>query len=244
MLIYRKRGDRHMIGSLIQFFREVFFFAAYINAGNSFPEPLSPEEEKCCLERFAKGDDLAREELIERNLRLVAHIAKKYTSPGRNSDDLISIGTIGLIKAVSSYKAEKKTALATYAARCIENEILMSIRAEKRQAAEVFIFDAVGTDRDGNNIPLVELLGSEAGLVADEVELKITAERLNQLVCAHLTKRERLVIEMRYGLSGTYCRTQREIANILDISRSYVSRIEKKALQKLNSAFLKQNKSL
>lgn len=210
-----------MIDSLLQFFKEVFFFSAYVHGGSSFPEPLSPEEEKSCLDRFSRGDDTARSLLIEHNLRLVAHIAKKYATTGRNSDDLISIGTIGLIKAVSSYKPEKKTALATYAARCIENEILMSIRAEKRQAAEVFLFDAVGTDRDGNDIPLAELLSSGATLVADEVELKLTAEKLNELICAHLTKRERLVIEMRYGLCGSYCRTQREIANLLDISRSY-----------------------
>jgi RNA polymerase sporulation-specific sigma factor len=232
-----------MIGSLLDFFREVFFFAAYVSGGNSFPEPLSAKDEREYLEKYAAGHDDAREKLIEHNLRLVAHIAKKYTTNGRSSDDLISIGTIGLIKAVSSYNIAKKTALATYAARCIENEILMSIRTEKRQAAEVFLFDTVGTDRDGNEIPLCELLGSDASAVLDAVELKFTAETLTRLMNRHLTRRERLVIELRYGLCGSYCRTQREIANMLDISRSYVSRIEKKALQKLNNAFAKLNKS-
>lgn len=226
-----------MLNILFQLFKDIFFFAAYVNGGNSFPEPLNPEEEKQCLERCALGDDEARACLIEHNLRLVAHIAKKFASAGRDSDDMISIGTIGLIKAVSTYNMHKGTALATYAARCIENEILMSIRSEKRQATEISLYDAIGTDRDGNDISLAEVLGSDPSLVCDEVEARLAAEQLRRLIRLHLSDRERLVIELRYGLAGRFCMTQREIAQMLDISRSYVSRIEKKALCKLNHAF-------
>ncbi len=226
-----------MLNILFQLFKDIFFFAAYVNGGNSFPEPLNAEEEKECLERCALGDDEARARLIEHNLRLVAHIAKKFASAGRDSDDMISIGTIGLIKAVSTYNMHKGTALATYAARCIENEILMSIRSEKRQATEISLYDAIGTDRDGNDISLAEVLGSDPSLVCDEVEARLAAEQLRRLIRLHLSDRERLVIELRYGLAGRFCMTQREIAQMLDISRSYVSRIEKKALCKLNHAF-------
>lgn len=212
-----------MLDALFQLFREIFFFAAYVNNTNSFPEPLSPEEERECLKRSAKGDEQARAALIEHNLRLVAHIAKKFACNGRNNDDIISIGTIGLIKAVSTYDMHKGTALATYAARCIENEILMSIRSERRQATEVSLYDSIGTDRDGNDITLADVLGSEAGVVGDEVETRIAAQQLRELIRLHLSERERLVIELRYGLAGRFCLTQREIAKILDISRSYVS---------------------
>lgn len=226
-----------MLNLLLQLFKDIFFFAAYVNGGNSFPEPLSADEEHDCLERCACGDNDARARLIEHNLRLVAHIAKKFTSSGRDNDDIISIGTIGLIKAVSTYNMHKGTALATYAARCIENEILMSIRSEKRQATEISLYDAIGTDRDGNDISLAEVLGSDPSLVCDEVEARLAAEQLRRLIRQHLSDRERLVIELRYGLAGKFCMTQREIAQMLDISRSYVSRIEKKALCKLNQAF-------
>ncbi len=226
-----------MLDILMQLCKDIFFFAAYINNGNSFPEPLTAEQEKEYLSRCAEGDDEARSMLIEHNLRLVAHIAKKFTGTNRDSDDIISIGTIGLIKAVSTYDAQKGTALATYAARCIENEILMSIRSDKRRPSEVSLNDAIGTDRDGNDISLAEVLGSDASLVGDEVELRIAAEQLRCLIRKHLTERERMVIELRYGLAGNFSMTQREIANMLDISRSYVSRIEKKALSKLCEVF-------
>ncbi len=226
-----------MLTSFLELFRDVFFFAAYVNGGNSFPEPLSPQEEKNYLMLCAQGDGEARAKLIEHNLRLVAHIAKKYSGVGRDSDDIISIGTIGLIKAVSTYNVHKGTALATYAARCIENEILMSIRAEKRQAGEVSLHETIGTDRDGNDISLAEILGSEPTLVSDQVELHIASEQLRELMRQCLTDRERMVIQLRYGLYGGYCMAQREIASMMDISRSYVSRIEKKALGKLNQAF-------
>lgn len=196
-----------MLDILIQVLRDFYIFAAYIGNGNSFPEPLGETEEKACLERCAKGDEYARATLIEHNLRLVAHIAKKYAYAGRESDDIISIGTIGLIKAVSTYDRHKGTALATYAARCIENEILMSIRSEKRQAAEVSLYDPMGTDRDGNDILLAEVLGSDSSAVCDEVIMRINAEQLRKLIIKNLSDRERIVIELRYGLAGRFCMT-------------------------------------
>lgn len=225
-----------MIGTLLQLLRDLFIFTGYISNGNSFPEPLTASEEKSYFESYAKGDDDARTKLIEHNLRLVAHIAKKYTDANRSNDDMISIGTIGLIKAVSTYNIDKGTTLATYAARCIENEILMSIRLEKKQAYQVLLYDAIGTDRDGNDIPLADVLGSDPNLVFNEVEALLNAEQLRGLMSKHLTERERLVVELRYGLNGNYSMTQREIASMLGISRSYISRIEKNALNKLQRA--------
>jgi len=230
-----------VLGTLFALLQEVFFFAAYVNGGNSFPEPLSPEEEARCIALAAEGDEEARRMLIEHNLRLVAHIAKKYAGNRREQDDVISIGAIGLIKAVSTFRPNRGTALATYAARCIENEILMSIRAEKKQAGEVSLSESIGTDRDGNDVSLAEVLGSEPTLVSDEVELRIAAEQLRALLRRCLSERERVVIELRYGLTGGHCMPQREIAALMGISRSYVSRIEKKALVKLNAAFQERN---
>lgn len=226
-----------MIETLLQYFREIFFFAAYVNTNSSFPDPLKPDEEAYYLELCAIGDEEARTKLIEHNLRLVAHIAKKYTTAGRDSDDVISIGTIGLIKAVSTYKGNKGTSLATYAARCIENEILMAIRAEKKQQGEVSLSDPIGTDRDGNELSLSEVLGSDPDQVQQDVERNLAKQQLRAHIDRVLTDRERLVIELRYGLAGGRCYAQREVAALLDISRSYVSRIEKKALTKLNRAF-------
>jgi RNA polymerase sporulation-specific sigma factor len=224
---------------LLAFLKDLFFFAAFVNSGTSFPEPLSPEQEKEYLKQYAEGSEEARVILIEHNLRLVAHIAKKYSSSGVENDDIISIGTIGLIKAVSTYNAEKSTALATYAAKCIENEVLMSLRSEKRRSGEVSINDAIGTDRDGNEISLVDVLGTDPNQVQYDVEVRIASEQLRRMITKVLTWRERTVIELRYGLTGNYPMPQREIAALLGISRSYVSRIEKKALHKLNHAFHK-----
>ncbi|MDL2258459.1 RNA polymerase sporulation sigma factor SigK [Eubacteriales bacterium OttesenSCG-928-K08] len=231
-----------MLGTFLEFFREVFFFAAYVNGQNSFPEPLSGEDEKKYLLLYSQGDEVAKEKLIEHNLRLVAHISKKYTVGGRNSDDLISIGTIGLIKGVMTYNIDKETALATYCARCVENEILMSLRKERRQVPEISLNDAIGTDRDGNTISIAEVLKSDAPMVDDEVERMLAAETVRKFIRKHLNERERMVIEMRYGLTGKVSLTQREIARLMDISRSYVSRIEKKALIKLNEAFAKEER--
>lgn len=185
------------------------------------------------LEEYQRGSEDARNILIERNLRLVAHIVKKYNSCSEDSDDLISIGTIGLIKGISSFDVNKGTRLATYAARCIENEILMNIRANKKLQNEVSLQDPIGSDKEGNEISLFDIIEHDGDSVLDEVELKIQARKLYSKMRGVLRKRERMVLEMRYGLNNGAARTQREIAAILGISRSYVSRIEKKAIKKL-----------
>jgi len=224
-----------MLNAILQLFGDIFAFAGHISGGSSFPEPLSPEEEKLCVERLEAGDEEARRLLIEHNLRLVAHIAKKYAAPKRDQDDIISIGVIGLIKAVSTFNSSKGNALATYAARCIENEILMSLRTEKKQAGEISLNEPIGVDKDGNEISLSDIMGTEADDIHNAAELNIAGEYLRGAMKLFLTPRERTVIELRYGLNGGQTVPQREIAKKLGISRSYVSRIEKKALGKLNA---------
>jgi len=200
-------------------------------SNNAFPQPLSEEEEQYYLERIKEGDHEARNILIEHNLRLVAHITKKFEGTGEDVDDLISIGTIGLIKAINTFNADKGTKLATYAARCIENEILMHLRALKKTRGEVSLYDPIGVDKEGNEISLMDILGTEQD-IAEKVENSYERQRvLEKMGC--LTQRERKVLEMRYGLLHGWRKTQREIARKLGISRSYVSRIEKKAIQKL-----------
>ena len=200
---------------------------------SSFPNPLTEKEEQHYVELLAENDTDARTVLIERNLRLVAHIAKKYIGPNTNQDDLISIGTIGLIKAFNTYSAGKSTRLATYAAKCIENEILMSIRASKRLSREVSLSLPIGTDKDGHEISLNDILGTDTDEIIDSISLKIQVGKLYQAIDRVLSPREKAVIVARYGLDGNEPRPQREIASSLNISRSYVSRIEKKALEKL-----------
>ena len=206
-------------------------------AGNpgSFPKPLSAEEERDCLERLAKGDMDARNTLVEHNLRLVAHIVKKYYAQESEQDDLISIGTIGLIKGISSFKPEKNTRLATYAARCIENEILMYFRSRKKTQNEVSLSDTLDTDDDGNSLNLMDVVGVDDTMYAD-LQDRDDCIRVRKLVGEVLTPREREIITLRYGLTGQMPRTQRELAAKLGISRSYVSRIEKRALEKLEDA--------
>ncbi len=199
----------------------------------SFPQPLSAKEEEHYISLYESGDEDAKDILIERNLRLVAHIAKKYTGTGYQTEDLISIGTIGLIKAVSTYSSKKATRLATYAAKCIENEILMSIRSSKKNRAEVSLSVPIGTDRDGNEISFNDILGTDPDAVLDDISLKIQVSKLIAAIDASLTPREKTVILSRYGVLGCEPKTQREVAADLGISRSYVSRIEKKALLKL-----------
>lgn len=224
------------IHCLLQMMGNMTFFTAYISGNNSFPQPLSEEEEKECLNKLAMGDQLSKSILIERNLRLVAHIVKKYTYTGKDMDDLISIGTIGLIKAIDSFDASKGTRLATYAARCIENEILMLIRNNKKIRNEVYLQDPIGIDKEGNEISLMDVLGSEEDSIIEIVENKIQIKKLYEKINDELTERERVIIKMRYGLEDGKSKTQREIAKYLGISRSYVSRIEKKALKKLYKA--------
>lgn len=207
-----------------------------LRARGLFRRPLSAEREAELLEKSRNGDDGARNELIEHNLRLVAHIVKKYYNTGADQDDMISIGTIGLIKAVSTFNTDKGIHLATYASRCIENEILMFFRNQKKTAQDVFISDPIDTDKDGNTLTLIDVIADKSD-IADEIDTKIKVEKLRVILPVCLTERERLIIEMRYGLCGREELTQREIAKKLNISRSYVSRIEKSALEKLRKQF-------
>ncbi len=214
----------------------IYYFALHVKGAGAFPPPLSAEHEAELLEKSRNGDDGARNELIEHNLRLVAHIVKKYYNTGADQDDMISIGTIGLIKAVSTFNTDKGIHLATYASRCIENEILMFFRNQKKTAQDVFISDPIDTDKDGNTLTLIDVIADKSD-IADEIDTKIKVEKLRVILPVCLTERERLIIEMRYGLCGREELTQREIAKKLNISRSYVSRIEKSALEKLRKQF-------
>lgn len=211
--------------------RDVSVFVSYVKNG-SFPKPLSPEKEQEALIRCSQGDEEARNLLIEHNLRLVAHLAKKYETSGEDLEDLISIGTIGLIKGVESYKQGKGTKLATYAARCIDNEILMYLRSTKRHRRDAFLSDPIGTDKDGNEMTLADLLGTDPDGVVDFVDYTWEKQKMYESL-PFLPAREREVLCKRFGLPSGEERTQREIASELGISRSYVSRIEHRALDKL-----------
>lgn len=210
----------------------MFSLVGYITNGDSFPQPLSEGEEKKLINLYQSGDESAKNELITRNLRLVAHIIKKFNPQTKDADDLISIGTVGLIKAIESFDYNKGNRLATYAARCIENEILMYVRSSKKTKSEVYLQDPIGIDKEGNEICLIDVLGTESDAVLDEVENKISIKKLHNIIEKVLVGKEKVIIQYRYGLVGEPL-TQREIAKSLGISRSYVSRIEKKALKKL-----------
>lgn len=218
------------LGELIV--RGLMVLTGYINNSSTFPQPLNEEEEARYLTRLQNGDNEARAVLIERNLRLVAHIVKKFDNTGEETDDLISIGTVGLIKAIGTFRPDKGTRLATYAARCIENEILMHLRSLKRVRGEVSLYDPIGVDREGNEITLIDVLGSDPDVVPDLVGKRLDESRLREKL-KKLAGKERQVLELRYGIAGGARKTQREIARMLGISRSYVSRIEKKAVLKL-----------
>lgn len=209
----------------------IALLTSYIS-NNTFPRPLSEDEEAEYISRLNRGDDRARNVLTEHNLRLVAHIVKKFDGSGEDTDDLISIGTIGLIKAIDTYRPDKGTRLATYAARCIENEILMHLRFIKKMRSEVSLYDPIGIDKEGNEITLLDILGTHSDVVSELVENKFEQVRLMDKIKG-LTRRERKVLEMRFGLLDGTRKTQREIAKNLEISRSYVSRIEKRALLKI-----------
>lgn len=195
------------------------------------------EQESECLKKMKNGDLEARNELIERNMRLVAHVAKKYQSPEDEMEDLISIGTIGLIKAVETYKEDYGSRLATYAARCIDNELLMHFRAKKKTSKEVSLYEPIGTDKEGNQIQLLDVVVSEDEDVVELLEQDRKVRRLNEIIPQTLSGMELFIIINRYGLYGKKTMTQREIARKLGISRSYVSRIEKRAIEKLRQAF-------
>ena len=205
----------------------------------TFPKPLSAREEKEYLERCNEGDQLARDVLIERNMRLVAHVVKKYQSPDYDIEDLLSVGTIGLIKAVNTFKVDKGSRLATYAAKCVENEILMLFRASKKLSKEVSLFEPIGVDKDGEAVSLVDIIEMENKETIDTMILKQDVKELYEAFDSSLSDTEKTVIRMRYGLFRGKEHTQREIAAQLGISRSYVSRIEKKALEKLRGEFEK-----
>lgn len=203
----------------------------------TFLSPLTMEQESECLKKMKNGDLEARNELIERNMRLVAHVAKKYQNPEDEMEDLISIGTIGLIKAVETYKEDYGSRLATYAARCIDNELLMHFRAKKKTSKEVSLYEPIGTDKEGNQIQLLDVVVSEDEDVVELLEQDRKVRRLNEIIPQTLSGRELFIIINRYGLYGKKTMTQREIARKLGISRSYVSRIEKRAIEKLRQAF-------
>lgn len=219
--------------------KEIVLLVSYLN-NNSFPQPLSPRDEREYLDRLSRGDHEARSVLIERNLRLVAHVIKKYENTGEDQEDLISIGTVGLIKAIDTYKGDKGTRLATYAARCIENEILMHIRAITKRKAEVLLHDPIGTDKEGNEITLLDVLGTDAEEVLEVVDKKLLEAKLYDVI-KKLKLRERTVLAMRFGLPMGRRQTQKEVAKSLGISRSYVSRIEKKVISKIAEEFHKEN---
>lgn len=207
----------------------LIYFILHIQNTSSFPKPLSPKEEQEMLRRMAEGDKNARGILIERNLRLVSHIVKKYYSKTNDTDDLISIGTIGLIKAIDSFNAEKGTRLATYASRCIENEILMHFRAGKKQANDIYLNDTLEVDKDGNPLTIEDTVSSTDDL-AEDLEVKVRWEKVAEIIENMEDEREKEIIILRYGLNNKKPLTQREVAQRLNISRSYVSRIEKKVL--------------
>lgn len=211
----------------------------YIQGSNLFPEPLTQEEEKKCLEEFANGNQDARNILIERNLRLVAHIAKKYATSNVEQDDLISIGTIGLIKGINSFNVDKGSKLSTYVSRCIDNEILMHLRATKKLNSEVYLNEPIGKDKDDNVVTLQEVLENNDKSIEDEVDLTMKIKLLYNKIKEILKDRERTILELRFGLDGYKPKTQHEIAEMMGISRSYVSRIETKAIHKLSKEFKK-----
>ena len=221
-----------MLYSALMLMMSSAFLMLRLSPAGSFPKPLNAEEESKALAAWKNGDKAARDKLIEHNLRLVAHITKKYYAQCDDMDDLISIGTIGLIKAISTYDTEKKVKLATYASRCIENEILMYLRSMRRRAAEVSLTDALESDEEGGGLALMDILSEESDL-DERLVIAEQAQKVRDAVNSVLEEREQQVIRLRYGLSGKPPMTQRETASLLGISRSYISRIEKKALEKL-----------
>ncbi len=221
---------------LSQIISNLFYLALHVTGAGSFPPPLSAKREAELLLLKENGDNDAKNKLIEHNLRLVAHVVKKYYTTADDQDDLISIGTIGLIKSVNTFKSDKKIRLATYAARCIENEILMYFRNNRKYAQDVYISDPIDTDKNGNSLTLIDIIADE-GNIEEEIDTKIKLQNLRIILNTALDERELQIINMRYGLGGEKELTQREISKKLGISRSYVSRIETAALEKLRKKF-------
>lgn len=228
-----------MFGGLISWLMEnMLYFALHMDSSTVFPKPLSAKEEEEAFRLMAEGDPSARGKLIEHNLRLVAHVVKKYYTTAADSEELISIGTVGLIKAVNTFNKSKSTRFATYAAKCIDNEVLMFFRSAKKSARDVYLDDPVDTDKDGNSMSLMDIISEDDNMV-DKIDTMIKTRQLYGFVESCLDERERQIIRLRYGLYGTMPMTQREVADKLNISRSYVSRIEKKALEKLRDRYEK-----
>ena len=225
-----------MLWGLLEYLSSILFFFLHITSAGSFPKALTAAEEKKYLEQMAAGDHHARQKLIEHNLRLVAHIAKKYYADENDRDDLVSIGTVGLIKAVDSFDPTKGIRLSSYASRCIENEILMFFRSAKKTAQDVSLNDPIDTDKYGNTLKLLDTIATDDHILED-IDLRMKVRQLYDAVKTRLSPREREIILLRYGLTGQRPLVQREVAKKLNISRSYVSRLEKKALQKLRKAF-------
>lgn len=228
-----------MFDFLLFILSKFIFFCSSIG-GDTFPKPLSPEEEAECLKLMREGDKEAKDKLIRHNLRLVAHVVKKYRG-SEDTEDLISVGTIGLIKAINTFNSDKGTQLATYTARCIQNEILMLLRSNKKYRNTVSLSDTIGIDKDGNELTLIDLLSEDDDCVIEKVEKSISKGIFSKLIKKILTEREYKVITLRYGLNGQIPLPQRQVALILRISRSYISRIEKKALEKMKAEIKKSD---
>lgn len=222
-----------LLGFLGQY---VCFFILHVCGGGTFPKPLSEKQEREYLEKFKNGDETARNVLVEHNLRLVAHIIKKYYGKQSEQDDLVSIGTIGLIKAINTFDPDKKIRLSSYASRCIENEILMHFRASKKSAQDISLNETIDTDKDGNPLTLLDIMAVDDNIL-DELDKKLNTQKLGKFIKEELTEREKTIIVLRYGLNGKEPMTQKNVAKLLGISRSYVSRIETKALKQLRKRF-------
>ncbi len=222
-----------LLGYLGQY---ICFFILHVCGGGSFPKPLSEKQERAYLEKCAKGDKEARNTLIEHNLRLVAHIIKKYYGAQSEQDDLVSIGTIGLIKAIDTYDINKNIRLSSYASRCIENEILMHFRNIKKSAQDISLNETIDTDKDGNPLTLLDIMSVDDNII-DMLDLKLNSRKLGQFIDEELDEREKRIIILRYGLNGNEPLTQKKVAKLMNISRSYVSRIETKALKTLKRRF-------
>ena len=218
-----------MLGFLWCLIRDALLLLGHLSGGGSFPKPLSRQEEAHALAAMQAGDETARARLIEHNLRLVAHVVRKYTVPGLTQDDLVSVGTLGLIKAVNTYKPDAKTPLSTYAARCIENEVLMQLRAAKKRRNDVSLTDPIGMDGEGNDISFQDILGTPGDMVEDAAIRHMNMQQVRSAL-KKLPQRERAVLEMRYGLLGGRPLLQHEVASKMGISRSYISRIETHAI--------------
>ena len=224
-----------MLFTLLAFLTRIFHLILGINTPQCFPPPLPAEEEQKCFLKMAEGDEDARQRLILHNLRLVAHIVRKYYASARSPEDLVSIGTIGLVKAVDTFRPENGARFATYASKCIQNEILMHFRSQKKFAAEISINETIDVDRDGNPLTYSDIISTDED-IAEEIDKKMLTAKMMHLIDVRLSERERQIIMMRYGIGGIKPMAQREVAAALGISRSYVSRIEKNALESLRDA--------